>query len=90
MDELQSKANARDQNWDYAVFKELSSCPTTMEASRSCDAYGTMPGHDAMQATAEQAYIRAKLFGTKTWVELPSEDGLRTGSTEVLSGQSVL
>ena len=66
--------HVRDQSWDYAVFQELSSCPAAMEASRSCDAYGTMPGHDAMQADAEQAYIQAKLSGTRTWVELPREE----------------
>mgnify|MGYP002176408590 FL=1 len=66
--------NVKDQNWDYAVFQELSSCPATMEGSRSADCYGCLPGHDVMQADAEQAYIQAKLKGTLTWVELPREE----------------
>ena len=66
--------HVRDQSWDYTVFQELLSCPATMEASRSCGAFGTMPGHDAMQADAEQAYIQAKFSGTRTWVELPREE----------------
>ena len=66
--------NARDQNWDHAVFQELSSCPATLEASRAADCYGCFDGNDVMQADAEQAYIQAELKGTETWVELPREE----------------
>ncbi len=66
--------NVKDQNWDYAVFQELSSCPATMEGSRSADCYGCIPGNNVMQADAEQAYIQAKLEGTPTWVEIPREE----------------
>jgi hypothetical protein len=66
--------NVKDQNWDYAVFQELSSCPATMEGSRSADCYGCLPGNDIMQADAEQAYIQAQLTGIATWVELPREE----------------
>ena len=66
--------NVKDQNWDYAVFQELYSCPATMEGSRSADCYGCLPGHDVMQADAEQAYIQAQLKGIATWVELPREE----------------
>ena len=36
--------------------------------------YGCLPGHDVMQADAEQAYIQAQLKGIATWVELPREE----------------
>ena len=45
-----------------------------MEGSRSADCYGCIPGHNVMQADAEQAYIQARLRGTPTWVELPREE----------------
>ena len=66
--------NVRDQNYDWAVFQELSSCPATIEASKAADCYGCFEGNDVMQADAEQAYIQAELRGTETWVELPKEE----------------
>ena len=53
--------NFRDQNWDWAVFQELSSRPATIEASKATDCYGCFQGNHVMQADAEQAYIRLSL-----------------------------
>ena len=53
----------RDENWEAAMFQELSSCPATMEASKSADCYGLLPGHAIQQADAEQAYTQSKLGG---------------------------
>ena len=64
----------RDQNWDYAIFQELSSSPASLEASRAADCYGLVEGNTTMQADAEQAYIQAKLKGTPTYVFLPEEE----------------
>merc|ERR1711884_253302 len=61
----------RDQNWDIAMFQELSSAPATMEATKTCDLYGALPGHHVEQSDATQAYTQAVLTGTKTWVSLP-------------------
>ena len=63
----------KDEYWDQAIFAELSSCPTTMEAAKACDAYGLIPGHTTEQCDAEQAYTQAKITGTDTWVEIPRD-----------------
>ena len=47
--------NVRDQNWDAALFQELSSCPATLEAAKAADAYGLSTGKVTEQADAEQA-----------------------------------
>jgi hypothetical protein len=66
--------NVRDEQWQAALFNELSSAPATMQAAKACDAYGLLPGHIAQQCDAEQAYIQSKLAGpTPTWVRLPRE-----------------
>jgi len=65
--------NVKDENWDVALFQELSSCPATMEAAKAADCYGLFPGHAVEQADAEQAYTQAKLGGTPTWVRLPPD-----------------
>ena len=65
--------------WDEDVVQELGSCPATMEAARSAEAYGLMPGHDVQQADAEQAYTRAELDGTPTWVRLPRDQWPKQG-----------
>ena len=33
-----------NQNWEVALFQDLGSSPATLEAARSCDAYGCCPG----------------------------------------------
>ena len=53
--------NVRDQDWNIAMFQELSSSPSTMAAARSADCYGMLPGHVVMQSDAEQAYTQAAL-----------------------------
>ena len=63
----------RDERSDYAIFEELSSAPSTMQASKALDAFGLLPGHAIQQTDAEQAYTQALLGGTPTWVELPKE-----------------
>ena len=62
-----------DQNWDVAMFNEMSSCPATMQAAKAADAYGLLPGHMVQQADAEQAYTQSFLGGTPTWVRLPKD-----------------
>ena len=62
-----------DQNWDAAVFSELSASPAIMEAAKSVDVYGMLPGHVVMQSDARQAYTQARLLGPPTWVRLPKD-----------------
>ena len=65
--------NVRDEVGNWAMFQDLGSCPATMEAARTADAYGCFPGHASQQADAEPAYTQARLCGTETWVRLPQE-----------------
>ena len=46
----------KDQNWEAALFQDLSSSPAAMEASRAADAYGMCDGNDIEVADADQAY----------------------------------
>ena len=47
--------HVRDENFEVAMFQELSSCPATMEASKCADFFGLMDGNSIEQADAEQA-----------------------------------
>ena len=49
-------SNVKDENWDWAIFQELASCPATMEAAKAADAYGCCPGHIVETADAAQLY----------------------------------
>ena len=62
-----------DQNWDAAMFNEMSSCPATMQAAKAADTYGLLPGNTVQQVDAEQAYTQSFLGGTPTWVRLPED-----------------
>ena len=65
--------NVKDENNDTALFSELGSSPATMEAGKTLDAYGHMPGNVCEQADGKQAYTQTKLKGAETWVRLPRE-----------------
>ncbi len=69
--------NARDKNWDVAVFQDLSSSPATMPASKTADAYGPVPGNALEQADTVQAYTQSLLGGpAEAWVRFPRHGGL--------------
>ncbi|MDE0839722.1 MAG: hypothetical protein OSB41_11810, partial [Kiritimatiellae bacterium] len=63
----------KDQNYEVAMFQDLSASPATMPASKAADLFGALPGHATEQADAVHAYTQAKLEGTKTYVRLPYE-----------------
>ncbi|CAE7292249.1 unnamed protein product, partial [Symbiodinium sp. CCMP2456] len=65
--------NVKDESNDTALFSELGSSPATMEAGKTLDAYGHMPGNVCEQADGKQAYTQTKLKGAETWVRLPKE-----------------
>ncbi len=48
--------NVRDEDGNWAIFKELGSSLATMEAARCADSYGMSPGNDVELCDAEQAY----------------------------------
>ena len=62
-----------DQNWEWAMFQEVASQPASMQASKCCDAYGSLPGHIIEQADATQAYTQAELGGVPTYIRIPRE-----------------
>ena len=66
--------NVKDQNWEAALFQDISSCPATMEAAKAADLYGLIQGHRTDLSDAEQAYTQAKMGGPATWVALPPEE----------------
>ena len=63
--------DVKDQKWEAAMFQELCSSPAAMEASKSTDFYGCLPGYACHQADVEQAYTQALMSGTETLVTLP-------------------
>ena len=70
--------DVKDQNYDVALFQDMGSSASTMDASRSADMFGCIKGHVTEQADAEQAYIQAKFPEgvTPTWVVLPETEWL--------------
>eukprot|EP00972_Heterocapsa_arctica_P090233 13311659-Heterocapsa_arctica.AAC.1 len=54
-------SDVKDEHYQAAIFNELSSTPATLEASKSVDVYGQMPGNAFGQCDAEQAYVQSKL-----------------------------
>ena len=67
------QGNVWDQNWDHALFHDLSSSPATMDAGKAAGLYGSLPGHAAQQSDATQPCIQIKSKGVSTFVRLPRE-----------------
>ena len=65
--------NVKDESADVALFSELGSSPANMEAGKSLDAYGSMPGNTVTQGDGKQAYTQALMKGVPTWVRLPKD-----------------
>ena len=62
----------KDQNWEAALFQDLSSSLAAMEASRAADAYGVLPGNSIEVSDADSARTQSYLEGPiKTWVSIP-------------------
>ena len=73
--------NVRNQNWETAVFADVGSSPSSMEAGRLVDAFGLRPRYDIQQSDAAQAYLQARLRGKSTWILLPKTSGRLNGRT---------
>ena len=63
-----SRENVKNQNWENAVFADLGSSPSSMEAGRLVDKFGLRPNYETQQPDAAQAYLRAKLRGKPMWI----------------------
>ena len=64
-----------DEYGDAAMFEDVNSCPSTMEAAKSAYAYGLFKGNTVQTADATQAYTQAGLDNSvaEHWGELPPE-----------------
>eukprot|EP00971_Amphidinium_carterae_P178655 3544084-Amphidinium_carterae.1 len=65
--------NVKDQDGNWAIFRELGAAPASMEAGKFVDFIGLLPGNVMMQSDAEMAYVQATLKGCATWVRLPRD-----------------
>ena len=64
----------KDQDWEVALFQEMASTPTTLEAAKYCDFVGCCDAENATEGRdVEQAYLQATLKGPDTWIVLPKE-----------------
>ena len=63
--------NVKDESSDTALFSELGSSPANMEAGKSIDCYGSMPGNRVSQGDGKQAYTQALMKGIKAMVRIP-------------------
>ena len=71
--------NVLDEMKLAAVFNEMSSSPSSMDAAKlsdwwACQSDPQFGEHTCMQADATQAYTQSELGGTPTWVRLPKEE----------------
>ena len=55
----------KDENWDVALFSDLSSSPSTMEAAKAVDADGPISGH-----AVQQSMLNKNTPGA-SWAERP-------------------
>jgi hypothetical protein len=66
--------NVKDEYFDWAEFGELGSNPPTMEAAKSLDCLGCLPGYSVKTGDAKgaytQSYLKAEIV---TWVHLPRD-----------------
>ena len=63
----------KDQSFEVALFQEVATTPTTLEASRFCDLLGLLEGNATEGRDVEQAYLLADMKGPATYIVLPSE-----------------
>ena len=67
--------DVKDQNWDVAMFQEMATTPTTLEASRYSDLLSCFEGNSVEGRDVQQAYLQADLpdDATPTYIVLPKE-----------------
>ena len=61
----------KDEWGQAALFRDLTSCPATLEAAKVADLISKLDGCSGEQGDAMQAYPQAEFKGTETWIELP-------------------
>ena len=63
----------KDQSFEVALFQEMATTPTSLEASRFCDLLGLLEGNITEGRDVEQAYLLADIRGPATYIVLPKE-----------------
>ena len=70
-------SNVKDQSGLSAVFAEVASSASLLEASKLLDAIAMLPGCAGQKSDAPKAYTQSLLYGdgrvdpVDTWIELP-------------------
>ena len=58
----------KDQNWEVALFQEMASTPSALEASRYCDFLSNFTGNTMEGRDVQQAYLQASMEGSPTHI----------------------
>ena len=61
----------KDEFFQWALFGEVASSPSSMAASKVADFWGALLGHAVQYSDAEMAYTQAEMGGDPTYVRLP-------------------
>ena len=61
----------KDEFWDWALFGEVASSPSSMASSKVADLWGCLPGNAVQYSDAEMAYTQAEMGGDPCYVRLP-------------------
>ena len=61
----------KDEFFEWALFGEVASSPSSMAASKVADFWGALPGHAVQYSDAEMSYTQAVMGGDPTYVRLP-------------------
>ena len=69
----------KNQNWENAVFADLGSSPSSMEAARLVGAFGLRPNYEIQQSAAAQAYLQATMRGHRRGSYSLATNGLNLG-----------
>ena len=63
----------KDQSFEVALFQEMATTPTSLEASRFCDLLGLLVGNITEGRNVEQAYLLADMREPATYIVLRRE-----------------
>ena len=63
--------DVKDESDMVALFSELGSAPSNMEAGKALDCFGSAPGNKITQGDGKQAYTQTTLKGKPTWIRVP-------------------
>ena len=65
--------DVKNQSFEVALFQEMATTPTTLQASRYCDLHSLFLGNSVDGRDVVQAYLLAPMEGPPTFIVLPKE-----------------